>query len=196
MKSRGTVLAGGSIAASPADHSFNYRQKTLLRKKKVKGLNMTFNGPMVSKVAFVPPEGPSQGPSKNVPVKPDQLRNVLDPLSGVMALSLADLRNPCQQRLPIYDGKQRFDIVFTPLRRTGDDHVCRVRLIPIAGHKPGSGPASVIKGNIEITLRPVPRANVVIPYSVTVPTSVGTATLTSEKIDITMPDRERIALRR
>jgi hypothetical protein len=42
----------------------------------------------------------------------------------------------------------------------------------------------------------VPKANIIIPFQVTVPTIVGSATLTSEQIDITMPDRERIALRR
>ena len=47
-----------------------------------------------------------------------------------------------------------------------------------------------------LVMRPVPKANVVIPYSISVPTSIGTATLTSEKVDITMPDQQRIALRR
>jgi hypothetical protein len=42
----------------------------------------------------------------------------------------------------------------------------------------------------------VPKANVVIPYSISVPTTVGTASLTTEKVDITMPDQQRIALRR
>jgi hypothetical protein len=37
---------------------------------------------------------------------------------------------------------------------------------------------------------------VIIPFKVTVPTVVGTATLTSEQIDITMPDQQRIALRK
>ena len=44
-------------------------------------------------------------------------------------------------------------------------------------------------------LRPVPSANIVIPYRVTVPTIVGAAVLTSVQADITMPDQQRIALR-
>jgi hypothetical protein len=141
----------------------------------------------------VPPEDVS---AKAIPVKPEQLKGVLDPLSAVMGLSLGNLANPCARKLPIYDGKQRFDVVFTPLRRAGADHVCSVRLVPISGHKPGGGSASVIDGNIELVMRPVPQANVVIPYSVTVPTIVGTAVLISERVDITMPDQQRIALRR
>jgi hypothetical protein len=71
-----------------------------------------------------------------------------------------------------------------------------VRLVPISGHKKGQGADSVISGNIEVVLRPIAKANIVIPYRVTVPTIIGAAVLTSEQVDITMPDRQRIALRR
>ncbi len=190
MGSRGTLAAGKT---KPTGHNFSYRQKTLLKKKKKGTLNMAFDGATVSNVSFVPPYSPS---TKAIPVTPDQLKSVLDPLSGVMTLSLVKASDPCVQKLPIYDGKQRFDIVFAPLRRAGADHVCSVRMVPISGHKPGEGGASVIKGTIELVMRPVPKANVVIPYKITVPTTVGTATLTTERIDITMPDQQRIALRR
>jgi hypothetical protein len=69
-------------------------------------------------------------------------------------------------------------------------------MIPISGHKPGEGTDRVINGQIEVVLRPVPKAHILIPYRVTVPTIVGSAVLTSEKVDITMPDRQRIAFRR
>lgn len=190
MKSEGVITPAG-IQAQPRDYTFHYRQKTFLKKKKIKALNIAFNGPAVR--AVTPPDPLSP---KAVPVTPEQLRNVLDPLSGVMALSLADISKPCEQKLPIYDGKQRFDIVFKPLRRAGADHICEVGLIPVSGHKPGEGSTSVVNGKIELVMRPVPKANVVIPYSVSVPTIVGTATLTSERVDITMPDSQRIALRR
>lgn len=190
MASRGAV-AGSTISTQPADYTFNYKQKIFLRKKKVKSLNIAFAGPAVSKVTPYDPLSP-----KAIPVTPEQLKNVLDPLSGVMALSLGNLSNPCSQKLPIYDGKQRFDIIFTPARRAGADHVCNVRLVPISGHKPGEGSTSVVSGKIELVMRPVPKANIVIPYMVSVPTIVGTATLTSDHVDITMPDQRRIALHR
>ncbi len=60
----------------------------------------------------------------------------------------------------------------------------------------GDGAAAVVNGNIELVLRPVPKANVIIPFKVTVPTIIGSAVLTSEQVDITMPDRQRIAMRR
>jgi len=190
MASRGAVTPKG-ISAQPTDYTFNYKQKTFLKKKKVKTLNIAFTGPAVSKVTPNDPPSPQA-----IPVTSEQLRNVLDPLSGVMALSLGSLANPCAQKLPIYDGKQRFDIVFTPKRRSGADHVCNVRMVQISGHKPGEGSGSVVNGSIELVMRPVPKANIVIPYSISVPTIVGTATLTSERVEITMPDQQRIALRR
>jgi hypothetical protein len=190
MKSRGTVIAAGT-GTQPADYNYNYKQKTFLKKKKLKNLNITFNGPAVGTVT--PPENLS---APYVLVKPEHLRNVLDPLSGVMALSIGNLADPCAQKLPIYDGKQRFDLVFTPKAKAGSDHVCDVKLVNVSGHKPGEGAGSVVNGNIELVMRPVPDANVAIPYKVTVPTIVGTAELTSERVDITMPDQQRIALRR
>jgi hypothetical protein len=190
MKSRGSVIATGT-GTQPADYTYNYKQKTFLKKKKLKSLNITFNGPAVASVT--PPESLS---APYVLVTPQHLKNVLDPLSGVMALSMGNLANPCAQKLPIYDGKQRFDLVFTPKGKAGADHVCDVKLVPVSGHKPGGGAGSVVNGNIELVMRPVPNANVAIPYKVTVPTIVGTAELTSERVDITMPDQQRIALRR
>lgn len=188
MKSHGGVFGA---ATEPADYNFNYRQKTFLKKKKVKSLNIAFVGDSVSKVTPEDPLSP-----KAVPVTAAHLKRVLDPLSGVMALSLGNLARPCDQKLPIYDGKQRFDLVFTPRGRSGADHVCHVKLEPVSGHKPGSGMNAVISGDIEVVMRPVPKANVIIPYRVTVPTVIGSAVLRSERVDITMPDNERIALGR
>ncbi|MEO8420303.1 MAG: DUF3108 domain-containing protein [Hyphomicrobium sp.] len=192
---RGNMSSNGAVPSRtprPVDYKFNYKQKTFLKKKKLKALNIAFNDGAVSKVTFTPRDELS---GKAVPVTPEQLKSVLDPLSGVMALSLTDITKPCSQKLPIYDGKQRFDLVFTPKGRSGGDHVCGVRLVPISGHKPGEGAASVIKGDIVLIMRPVPKANVVIPFRLTVPTIVGTAELTSERVDITMPDQQRFALR-
>lgn len=190
MASKGAVTPTG-ISTQPADYTYVYKQKTFLKKKKVKTLNISFTGPAVSKVTPEDPLSPQA-----IRVTSEQLKNVLDPLSGVMALSIGNISDPCAQKLPIYDGKQRFDVVFTPVRRAGADHVCNVRLVPISGHKPGEGSTSIVNGKIELVMRPVPKANIAIPYSVKVPTKVGTATLTSDHVDITMPDQQRIALRR
>lgn len=194
MSSTGSVRAA---SAKPNRHKFRYRQKALFGSKKVKSLRITFNGSGATKVDFVPPENRSKKKGI-VHVRKEDLKEVLDPLSGVLALSLGDIDRPCRRKLPIFDGKQRFDLVFAPTGRVvgGGSPVCRVRLIPISGHKKGEGADSVITGDIEVVMRPVPKANIVVPYRVTVPTIIGSAVLASEKVDITMPDRQRIALRR
>jgi hypothetical protein len=194
MTSMGSVLS--AAATRPGSYQFSYRQKAILGKKKARSLDMAFDNSGVKDVTFVPPDPPSK---KAIPVTQEQLRNVLDPLSGVMALSLGNIARPCEQKLPIFDGKQRFDLIFSPTGRYeggGAGQVCHVRLIPISGHKAGQGADSVIRGNIEVVLRPVPKANILIPYRVTVPTIIGAAVLASERVEITMPNRQRIALRR
>ncbi len=191
MTSMGSVL---SAATRPGSYQFRYKQKAFLGKKKKRSLEMAFDRSGVKNVTFVPPDPPSK---KAIPVTKEQLKHVLDPLSGVMALSLGNMAKPCQQRLPIFDGKQRFDLVFYPTGRHNGhgDQVCRVRLLPISGHKKGNGLNSVISGNIEVVMRAVPKANILIPYRVTVPTIIGAAVLASDRVDITMPNRQRIAFR-
>jgi hypothetical protein len=191
MTSMGSVLA---TVTKPGGYQFRYKQKAILGKKKRRSLDMAFDGSGVKDVTFVPPDPPSK---KAIPVTKDQLKQVLDPLSGVMALSIGNIAEPCRQKLPIFDGKQRFDLVFSPTGRSdGADQVCHVRLVPISGHKEGEGAASVINGNIEVVMRSVPKANILIPYRVTVPTIIGAAVLASDKIEITMPDQKRIAFKR
>jgi hypothetical protein len=193
MSSAGTLPAA---QAQPANYTYSYKQKALFGTKKVSTLNMAFDPAGVSRVNFVPPEKLSKNA---VPVLPSHLKSVLDPLSGIMALSLANLAKPCEERLPIYDGQQRFDVVFAPSgirAEVNGDHVCVVHVEPISGHKKGEGAGAVVDGNIEVMLRPVFKANVIIPLKVTVPTKVGTAVLTSERVDITMPDQQHIALQR
>jgi hypothetical protein len=193
MTSTGNVLAA---ITKPAYYTFRFKQKALLSSSKSKSLGIGFDQTGVRDVRWVPPD---DFPAGFIPVTKEQLRNVLDPLTGVMSLSVGDTARPCDRRLPIFDGRQRFDLVFTPAGKPTSptsDQVCHVKMIPISGYKPGEGSESVISGTIEVVLRPVPKANIVIPYRVTVPTIIGAAVLTSEQADITMPDQQRIAMRR
>ena len=171
MKSSGAVLRAS--LARPAGYKFNYRQKALFGKKKIRSLSMAFADGGVKGVTFVPPDPPS---NKVIPVTKEQLKSALDPLSGVMALSLGNIKHPCEQRLPIFDGKQRFDLVFEPTGRRdgpGGGQVCHVRFVEISGHKPGEGSGSVINGNIEVVLRPVPKANILIRIVLQCPPSLA-----------------------
>jgi len=190
MRSSGSFV---SAELSPDSHMFRFKQDPLIGKKKRSTLHMEFDDSGVKHVKFVPKK---KKPSKrNVPVTEQQLENVLDPLSAIMALSLDQTGDPCWRTLSVFDGKHRFDLIFTPKRQSSRNVVCSVRIVPISGHRKGEGNA-VITGNAEVVLRRVPKANIVIPSRVTVPTIAGNAVLESEKVIITMPDRKRIAFRR
>ena len=74
-------------------------------------------------------------------------------------------------------------------------HVCRVKYLPIAGHKADSDTSFMAANNeIEVALRPIPSANVFIPYQITIPTMAGSATIVSKRVEIVSPGKPQIAL--
>ncbi len=206
LRWKATSQSKGKLGRSqpqPAAYSYTYRSKA-----KRGSLSMKFRGRSIASVTSVPPTRPS---SKRVPVKPAHLKGVFDPLSAVIALTKVQPAkrgsNPCKQTLPIFDGWQRFDLVFSYLRqvripaaRSGggsvNAYVCRVRYVPISGYKPKSRTARYMAKTtgIEVVLRPVPAAGILVPYKITVPTIIGSATAVSRRISITTSGRRQIAL--
>ena len=74
--------------------------------------------------------------------------------------------------------------------------VCRVKYIPIAGHKPKDFVNPWIDyDHIEIALRAIPSAGIYVPYRITVPSTLGPAVMDAEAINITAANNTQIALR-
>ncbi|HEX5959183.1 MAG TPA: DUF3108 domain-containing protein, partial [Hyphomicrobiaceae bacterium] len=74
-------------------------------------------------------------------------------------------------------------------------HVCRVKYQPIAGHKVDAENSYLATTDaIEVSLRPVPSANILVPYQITIPTMIGYATIVSKRVEIESPGRPQIAL--
>jgi hypothetical protein len=131
---------------------------------------------------------------------------VLDPLSAIMVVARSPATNPCNRRLAIFDGKERFDLVLTykgqikinelqPSGQPGMAFVCRVKYQPIAGHKIDAENSHLATTDgIEVVLRPIPSANVLVPYQVTIPTILGYATINSRRVEIESLGKPRIAL--
>ena len=71
---------------------------------------MGFDDGTVTNVAHLPP---AVVHPEAVPLRRDHLKGVVDPLSAVMVLSRGSSTNPCERRIPIFDGRERFDLVFT-----------------------------------------------------------------------------------
>jgi hypothetical protein len=198
---QGVTRSSGSVAGEepkPAAYTFDFTSNS-----KSGSVKISFNDSGVSNVTSVPPNAPSRG---SVPVRENHLKDVLDPLSAVMALTRARSSSPCGRKISIFDGKQRFDLLFSFRRREriletrpsgqpGIGYVCRVRYIPVAGHR-NNDETRQMAGNtgIEVALRPVPSANLLIPYKITIPTIAGAAVITSQRVDITAPGMRQIAL--
>ncbi len=197
----GTTRSKGVIGdgdPKPVEHSFAYEGGS-----KTGSVAMSFSQGRVADRKIEPPSSPSR---RTVPLKDEHLVGVFDPLSAVMAMSRGKVDKPCDQKIPIFDGKQRFDIELSfkrqervtekrPSGQPGLAYVCSVRYIPVAGHKNNNKMIASIAENmgIEVVLRPIPSANILVPYKVTVPTFAGSAVLTSQRVEITT-GVEQIAL--
>lgn len=197
-ESRGWVSRGRpSPRAYAASYAGNSKSGTL---------DMRFSGGRVKKVAA----RPHTSSGGRVPVTKSHLRGVLDPMSAVMTITRARRgrvrgANPCRGRVPIFDGKQRFDLVLSLKRRTalsgqfpgasGIAYVCRVRYVPIAGYKRNRATTYMARTReIELWLRPVPTARVFIPHFIRIPVTAGLITITASRVDIETRGRGRIAL--
>ena len=137
----GVTRVAGALAGNaprPTGFSFDYRGSS-----KTGSVRMGFANGGVTTLDHNPP---LIEPPDTVPLQPVHLRGVLDPLSAVLALSRPRDGNPCNQRVSVFDGKARFDLVFSfkekaPIadaqRGSAAEmlSVCRVRVQPIAGHR-------------------------------------------------------------
>jgi Protein of unknown function (DUF3108) len=195
-----TRSSGRFVGESPKPAAFTFDYNSNSRAGSTK---MSFADDTVTNVTHVPPV---QFRSGIVPVHEQHLKGVLDPLSAVLALTHGSATNPCSRRIPIYDGRQRFDLLLSyrgqtriseqrPSGQPGIAYVCRVRYLPIAGHRIDQETKFMASTNaIEIVLRPIPSAHIFIPYQITIPTIAGAATLVSKRIDIVTPSKGQIAL--
>lgn len=183
---RGVTASSGRVTSAgpePAMYAFNYSDSA----KAFERLRMTFDGRSVSAVSIVPRRRPLP---RTIPVTQEQLEGVLDPMSGAFLSAKSDNPhgdlNVCNHTLPVFDGRQRYDLVVTPKRSTyvkrttpsgygGPAVVCAVKFIPIAGHQPDNPGIRLMAASddIEVWLVPVRGTNMYVPYRIVLPTPVG-----------------------
>jgi hypothetical protein len=189
-----TTSSGLMTANGPVPQNYTFRYRTGERHESIE---LRFQRRMVQDILINPPQYPG---ARNVPITAAHLQNVVDPLSSLVLLSQARLTrgDACNKRLPIFDGKLRYDLVFSPKgtrnigsagKLRGTAYVCSVRFVPIAGHKIKQGDNDYATGNsgIEVWLVPVPEAGLLVPYYVQVPTPAGTASMVTAKFDVQTP---------
>jgi hypothetical protein len=183
----------------PAAFSFDYKAGA-----KTGSTKMDFANGGVFAVRHTPP--PTGSKTDTVPLREQHLRGVLDPLSAIMLVANYSNPDPCDRHLPVFDGKERFDLVLSykgevkvneqqPSGQPAIAHVCRVKYQPIGGHKiDAENSYLATTDNIEVSLRPVPSANILVPYQITIPTLIGYATIVSKRVEIESPGWPQIAL--
>ena len=188
----------GRNSPRPRTYAFDYRSNS-----KKGSVRMAFKKGHIIRNEVVPHKPYSR---KHAPLRAEHLKGVFDPISAVMALTRVTRGHPCQRRIPIFDGKQRFDLVLSPAGRervrearpSGQPemaYVCRVKYVPIGGYKKSKQTKYMVKNNgMRLILRAVPSAKILIPYQVRVPTVAGEAVLTSRSVNIITAKRRRIAL--
>jgi hypothetical protein len=191
-------LLSASRAPRPAAFSFEFQSGG-----KTGSTRMDFASGNVTDVKHIPPAPPKVD---IVPLREQHLKGVIDPLSAIMVVANYANPDPCDHRLPIFDGKERFDLVLSykgqvkvseqqPSGQPAIAHVCRVKYRPIAGHKIDAESSYLATSDaIEVSLRPIPSANVLIPYQITIPTLIGYATIVSKRVEIESPGLPQIAL--
>lgn len=195
-RSSGHAVQNGPL---PKNYAFDFQSNS-----KRGSVRMAFQKKRIIMSEVIPSKPHS---NQHVPLQAEHLRNVVDPISAVMALTkVRPGKHPCRRRIPIFDGKQRFDLVLSPAGReqirerrpSGQPDmafVCRVNYVPLGGFKKNQQTKYMAaNNNMRVVLRAVPSANIYIPYEVRVPTIAGEAVLSSRRVNIITAHRRRIAL--
>jgi hypothetical protein len=195
IESRGTLAA---TAPTPAGYKLSFKTKS-----KIGSVTLGFDNGGVKSIAILPSKPPHPDA---VPVKPEHLKSVFDPMSSILVMTHNNGKNPCDRTIPIFDGKVRFNLVMSakgeqrlkeekPSGQPQELKICKVKYVPIAGYKPKDfAKPWVDYDGMEIALRPVPAANLFVPYSVTIPTTLGSAVMSAETVNITSSNNTVIAL--
>jgi len=191
-------------APQPATFTLDYDGGKKREKRRLR-----FTRGAVSEIRIVPHKKKKN--PRHIPVSAEQLKDVLDPLTAAFLAVRSDAPagdlEVCRQTIPVFDGKQRFDLVLTPKRseRLGDGApnglsgpvaVCRVRYKPIAGHRTDHPGVKFMSktDEIEAWLVPVPRTGLYFPYKILVPTGWGSGSVTLTGIKAKRGERQRASV--
>ena len=141
FKWNGTTRSSGFADVKqpiPSAYAFDYRSNS-----KSGSTRIEFKKGYITKNDVVPYRPYT---SQHVPLLSGHMRNVYDPISAVMALTRSHGDNPCNRKIPVFDGKQRFDLVLTlegqkqikSAHTSGGSelaYICKVQYVPLGGYK-------------------------------------------------------------
>jgi hypothetical protein len=163
-------------------------------------VRMAFSAGGVKDLQIWPPT--PEAPDR-VPVTDAHRRGVVDPLSAglVFVGGSGEVVSPdaCRRTLPIFDGRQRYDLTlaFKRMDRVkaekgyeGPVVVCMVVYQPLAGHRPDRPAIRQLaeSRDMDIWFAPIAGTRFLAPFRISMPTMIGTAVLQAEQF-VTNPVR-------
>jgi Protein of unknown function (DUF3108) len=192
----GTAAAHGAIEGGrllPATYS-----SRVTMDDKVDEVRLALTAGVITEAVAEPPTPPS---ADRVPISDAHRRGVLDPMTAEL-MPVGGGGDPvsqeaCRRTLPIFDGRQRFDLTLTFKRfdhvqaekgYQGPVVVCMVSYQPVAGHRPGRAAIKYLMAtrDMEMWLAPIAGTRVLVPFRASVPTLIGQAMLEATQF-VTVP---------
>ena len=179
--SRGYVTRGNLIPTSYAS--------SITADRKTEELRIILHSGTVKEFAVDPPTPPHPD---RIPITEAHRRGVTDPMSGslVRVVGTGDTVSAaaCQQTIPVFDGRMRYDLrlefkrlVHVKAERgyQGPAAVCAIYFSPVAGFIPDRAAIKylVAQRDMEVWLAPVAGTRVVVPFRISIPTPLGTGVL-------------------
>jgi hypothetical protein len=186
----GSVSARGNFVngkVSPLTYS-----STSETDKRSEEIRISFANNVVKEFAVSPPTPPADD---RVPVTEQHREGVVDPMSAALlpVAGTGDLlaHESCNRTVSIFDGRQRYDLVFSYERTeaaknvsgyNGPMLVCRIDYRPIAGHRASRLQVKYMEDNknIFVWLAPVAGTRVLFPIRVSIVTLVGVVLVEAE----------------
>ena len=186
---RGVVARGRAIPGGFEAHVVTSDETDTIR--------MTFQNGAIRQLVALPPFPPTP---ERVPLTAAMLQDVIDPLSASVIPDDTvggHVGDQCRRALPVFDGRRRYDVglSFKETREVsmpGDAAepilVCKLVLTQVAGHQVKSPMLHyLVKGQeIEVSLKPIAEAHILIPVGAAIPMLVGTLHVDPEHISIEM----------
>lgn len=155
-------------------------------------IRMKLANNVVEEYSVIPPQ---DSKPDRIPVTEEHRTEVVDPMSAAMITvpGTGDLlaKENCNRTVAIFDGKQRYDLIFSYDRieqmkdvkgYSGPTLVCRVNYKAIAGHKPNRIQVKFMEENktIFVWLAPIANTRVLFPIRVSFLTMIGLVIVQAE----------------
>ncbi len=198
VSSSSGTLAGGQLPTSAYASS-------IVSNKKADNIHLVINDGMVKESKIDPPQ---DSDAERIPVTEADQQGIMDPMSATL------LRTPgageplspeaCQHKLPIFDGRIRYDLQFEFKRMeqvkadkgyAGPAVVCAVYFTPVAGYIPTRAAIRYITKtrDIEVWLAPIAGTRVLVPFRGQGPTPIGPIVFAADKfVSTALPTRASV----